>query len=227
VRRGAAVARVVPAEDGGRRWRVVAEAGGSVDADAVVLAVPADRAADIVRATDAGLAGELGAIRSAGLAVVALGFEAATLERRPEGFGFLVPRCAGIRSLGCLWDSSIFPGRAPRDRVLLRVMIGGAHDPEAVRLDDADLLSIVRSDLARTMALEAEPCFVRVVRHPRGIAQYEPGHGARLARIEQRLERLPGLRVAGSSYYGVSMNSCVETAERQAAEVLDELAASA
>jgi oxygen-dependent protoporphyrinogen oxidase len=77
------------------------------------------------------------------------------------------------------------------------------------------------------MALEAEPCFVRVVRHPRGIAQYEPGHGARLARIEQRLERLPGLRVAGSSYYGVSMNSCVETAERQAAEVLDELAASA
>jgi hypothetical protein len=29
--------------------------------------------------------------------------------------------------------------------------------------------------------------------------------------------------VAGSSYYGVSMNSCVETAEGQAGEILDEL----
>lgn len=223
VRRGAPVARVVPADGGGRRWRVVEDAGGSVDADAVVLAVPADCAADLVRDTDAGLPGELAAIRSAGLAVVALGFEAARLERPPDGFGFLVPRCEGIRSLGCLWDSSIFAGRAPRDRVLLRVMIGGAHDPEAVNLEDGELLSIVRSDLARTMALDAEPCLVRVVRHRRGIAQYEPGHGARLARIERRLQRLPGLRVAGSSYYGVSMNSCVETAEGQAGEILDEL----
>lgn len=61
------------------------------------------------------------------------------------------------------------------------------------------------------MALEAEPCLVRIYRHPGGIAQYPPGHGARLAHIEERLRRLPGLQLAGSSEYGVSVNSCVET----------------
>lgn len=223
IRTGAPVAEVAPAagSGGGRRWRVIEEAGESIDADAVVLAVPADRAAGLVRSADAGLAGELEAIRTAGLAVVALGFSAESLARVPAGFGFLVPRSEGIRSLGCLWDSSIFPGRAPAERVLLRVMVGGAHDPGAVDLDDGALLATVRADLARTMALDAEPCFVRIYRHPRGIAQYEPGHQARLARIEDRLRRLGGLRLAGSSYRGVSMSSCVEDAERQAAEVVE------
>lgn len=228
VRTGAPVAEVAPvvaSESGTRRWRVIEEAGESIDADAVVLAVPAARAAGLVRAADAGLAGELEAIRTAGLAVVALGYEAASLQRVPAGFGFLIPRSEGVRSLGCLWDSSIFPGRAPADRVLLRVMIGGAHDPGAVDLDDGALLATVRADLARTMALDAEPCFVRIYRHPRGIAQYEPGHQARLAGIEDRLRRLGGLRLAGSSYRGVSMNSCVEDAERQAAEIVEDLGA--
>lgn len=225
VRRSAPVVRVEASEGGGRRWRVIDETGGSIDADAVVLAVPADRAAGLVRDADANLAGELEAIRTAGLAVVALGFETASLGRAPEGFGFLIPRCEGIRSLGCLWDSSIFPVRAPSDEVLVRVMIGGAHDPDAVRLDDGELLSTVRADLARTMALEAEPSFVRIYRHPRGIAQYEPGHGERLARIERCLQGLGGgLWLVGSSYYGVSMNACVETAENLTAEILDELA---
>ncbi len=229
VRTGAPVAEVAPAPgsvagpDGDRRrWRVAGEAGESIAADAVVLAVPADRAAGLVRAADAGLAAELETIHTAGLAVVALGYEAASLARVPAGFGFLVPRSEGIRSLGCLWDSSIFPGRAPAGKVLLRVMIGGAHDPGAVDLDDGALLAAVRADLARTMALDAEPCFARIYRHPRGIAQYEPGHQARLARIADRASRLGGLWLAGSSYRGVSMNSCVEDAERQAAEIVED-----
>ena len=66
-----------------------------------------------------------------------------------EGFGFLVPRSEGLRTLGVLWESSIFPARAPADHVLLRAMIGGAHDPDAVALDDDELLAIARGDLQR------------------------------------------------------------------------------
>ncbi len=102
-------------------------------------------------------------------------------------------------------------------------MIGGAHDPEAIELHDRELLDIARRDLATTMGLEAEPSLCRIFRHPAGIAQYEPGHQARLERIERRLELHSGLWLTGSSYYGISMNACVEAAERHAELVVDYL----
>ncbi|MCH7776384.1 MAG: protoporphyrinogen oxidase [Gemmatimonadetes bacterium] len=205
---------------GAKPWNVVVEGGASLQCDAVMLAVPAAPAVPLVQPLDATLADTLSAIRSAGLVVVALGYEAEAIGGAPDGFGFLVPRGTGPRILGCLWDSSLFPGRAPNGKVLLRVMIGGAHDPQAVTLDDHTLLGIVRKDLRTTMGIDAEPVLARIYRHPNGIAQYTVGHQQRLDTIHQRLERLPGLWVTGSSYYGVSMNACIARAGEQAEEIL-------
>jgi protoporphyrinogen/coproporphyrinogen III oxidase len=104
-------------------------------------------------------------------------------------------------------------------------MIGGAHDPEAVDLDEGELLAIVRADLERAMGLRADPVLSRVYRWPLGIAQYTVGHQDRLDRILDRLGAHPGLWVAGSSYYGISMNACFEKAPIQASEILRFLAA--
>ncbi|HEX9730262.1 MAG TPA: protoporphyrinogen oxidase [Gemmatimonadales bacterium] len=210
--------------DGAGGWTMVTEAGETVHADAVVLAVPAAVAAPLLEPLDGRLGRHVGAIRSASLAVVALGYDAATVGGAPDGFGFLVPRGEGPRILGCLWDSSLFPGRAPETRVLLRAMIGGAHDPAAVTLDDGTLVRIVREDLQTVMGISADPVLVRVYRHPGGIAQYATGHAARLAAIHERLTRLPGLSLTGSSYYGVSMNACIEHAVGHADRIVQWLA---
>ena len=202
------------------RWKIVTAAGETLEADAVLVATPSPRAAPLLKGIDRTLGEALDAIPSAGLAVVALGFEASAVSGPPDGFGFLVPRSEGLRSLGCLWDSSIFPGRAPDGKVLLRVMIGGAHDPQAVELEDATLISVVRQDLATAMSLTAEPSLIRLYRHRLGIAQYERRHQNRLDLIGERLSELLGLWVAGSSFFGVSMNACVETSEHQAEEIL-------
>ncbi len=203
------------------RWLLSLSDGSHLSADAVVLAVPASRAQKIVERIDSEMAALLSEINSASLAVVALGYDAAAAGGAPDGFGFLVPRGEGPRILGCLWDSSLFPYRAPNGKVLLRAMIGGAHDPEAVELEDEDLLGIVREDLASTMSLSATPILERIYRHPGGIAQYRVGHGERLASIERKLHSHPGLWIAGSSYYGVAMNSCVEKAAKQAPEIVE------
>jgi oxygen-dependent protoporphyrinogen oxidase len=166
------------------------------------------------------LAAELAGIPSAGLAVVALGYDESRLPAPLDGFGFLVPRGEGPRVLGVLWDSSIYPGRAPSGRALVRVMVGGALDPGAVCLEEAELLAIVRRDLQATMGLSADPDFVRVFRHPLGIPQYVVGHLARLARVEDRLARLPGLYVAGNGYRGVAINACAAEAAPLAERIL-------
>jgi oxygen-dependent protoporphyrinogen oxidase len=204
----------------GSGWRVEAAGEAGVEADAVVLAAPPSASADLASAFDDALSAELAAIPSAGLAVVALGYHERQLRSPLEGFGFLVPRGEGPRVLGVLWDSTIYPGRAPAGRVLMRAMIGGALDPEAVHLDEATLLERVRRDLRITMGLQAEPDFVRVFRHPHGIPQYVVGHLDRLSRIEDRLARHPGLFVSGNGYRGVAINACLAEAGPLAERVL-------
>jgi oxygen-dependent protoporphyrinogen oxidase len=186
--------------------------GGLLEADAVVLTGPSSDAAALVRPFDTTLASLLSGIATAPLAVLCLGYDEAALtrDRGPlNGFGFLVPRQERIRMLGALWETAIYPNRAPSGKAMMRVMIGGARDPQVVDLDDDSLLNIVRAELQQTMGLSVAPEFVRIVRHRRGIPQYVTGHVARLKRIDALLQRYPGLFLAGNSYRGVSINSCV------------------
>ena len=208
------------------RFLVDLEGSEPAEADAVVLAGPASESARIVTALDETLAATLREIPTAPLAVVCLGYEEARLPRPLAGFGFLVPRGKGPRILGVLWDSSLYPGRAPAGRALIRAMVGGARDRGAVELGDSELLSLVRADLRTTMGLESCPVLVRIVRHHVGIPQYTVGHLARLARIEERLARHPGLFLAGNSYRGIAMNSCVAEAGPLADRILSSLSPS-
>jgi oxygen-dependent protoporphyrinogen oxidase len=200
----------------------LALAGGAaaLEADAVVLAGTARESASILEALEPEVAADLRSIESAPLAVVALGWDAARLGHPLDGFGFLAPRGEGLRVLGALWDSSVFPGRAPAGRALVRAMVGGATDPAAAALPEGELVELVRGDLERTMGIAAKPDLVRVFRYPLGIPQYTVGHLERLERIEARLRSRPGLVLAGSSYRGVAINACVAEAPAVAGRVL-------
>lgn len=209
-------------ERDGPAYRLRTERGVE-EADAVVVACPAWHAALALERLDGEIAGELGGIPSAPVAVVCTGFAPSSVGRRVEGFGFLVPRVERLRILGSLWTSSIFQGRAPHGKVLLRNMIGGAHDGAALDLNDDELLDTVLDDLRDVMDLRGDPEWSRIFRFPRGIPQYDVGHHARLGRIESGLRRHPGLFLTGNSYRGVSINSCVEEAGRTAAQVLEYL----
>ena len=210
-----------PNRSAGRAY-VVATPQGTLDADAVVLSGPAAESAAIVRELDEPLAASIEGIPTSPLAVVCLGYDEAVMRSNCslDGFGFLVPRGEGIRILGALWETSIYQYRAAAGKVLIRVMIGGARDPDAVSLCDAELRRIVRNDLQHTMNVSAMPEFVKVTRHARGIPQYVRGHQKRMQRIDALLTAHHGLFLAGNSYRGVSINACIANARGMADSVL-------
>jgi oxygen-dependent protoporphyrinogen oxidase len=216
VRTGTAVTGV---EKNGPGYTVRLADGSAIVAGGVVLAAGARATTSIVTALDAELAGILATIPSAPMVVVCLGYRESALPEPLDGFGFLVPRGEGPRILGVLWDSSVYPGRAPAGSALMRAMLGGAHDPDAIGLDDEAVMAVVRADLRATMGLRAEPYFVRIFRHPIGIPQYTVGHLDRLAAAEARLARFPRVALAGNAYRGVAINNCVAEAAAIAARV--------
>ena len=93
-------------------------------------------------------------------------------------------------------------------------MLGGASDPSAMSLTDAEAVAVARAELTQVMGIAAAPRLVRVVRQPNGIPQYSIGHPDRLAAIDAALATHPGLLVAGNSYRGVSVNACLDEAPR-------------
>ncbi len=217
-------APVVSLEMSAGGWLVRGDGWPEGPFGAVVDAAPAHAAARHLEAVAPELAGELAAIPFAPMAVIALGFRGDHVDHDLEGFGLLIPGRERRRILGVLWTSNIFSGRAPEGHVLLRVMAGGAGDPAVLDRDDGALVATALEELGPLLGIQGEPVLARVIRHPRAIAQYEPGHLARLARLDRGLRSLPGLVLAGSSYRGISVNACTKEAEGVAREVVAGLA---
>lgn len=182
--------------------------------DAVVLTAEAPAAASLLRPLAPAAADALDGIPYAGVRVTGLGFDRVDVPHALHGFGFLVPRGQGVRSLGVLWTSTLYPGRAPAGKVLLRVLAGGRLDPELLSLADDDALDAVRRDLRLTLGIVAEPEFVETKAWPRAIPQYALGHAGRVDAAERALAALPGVHLAGNAYRGVGVNDCVREARR-------------
>ncbi|MFL6334441.1 MAG: protoporphyrinogen oxidase [Pyrinomonadaceae bacterium] len=211
-------------EGGTRRWAVQTDAGETVHADAVCLALPAYSAARLLRDIEDGLAGELDAIPYASTATVNLAYRRADIPHPLDGFGFVVPFVERRATLACTFSSVKFPSRAPVGHALLRAFVGGALQPDMFGLDEESMTAAVRRDLRDLLGVEAEPLFAHVEKWPRSMAQYHLGHAARVERIRQLAGRLPNLSLCGNAYEGAGLPDCVrggESAAEAIAKALD------
>jgi oxygen-dependent protoporphyrinogen oxidase len=196
---------------------------GNFDTDIAVLASPAFVTSKILKDIDSVISESLLEIPYPPLSVVCFGYQREKVGHPLDGFGFLIPHTEGARILGALWDSSIFPNRAPEGHVLLRTMIGGAKSPELAMLDDEKLTNTVFDELNKLVDLRSDPDFVTVYRWEKAIPQYLLGHGERVRLIEERLESFPGLYLAGNAFRGVGMNDCVENGFRVSDRIIHDL----
>ena len=199
------------------------ESGGTLEADVVISAAPAHALAAMTSETIPALTEILNQIPYAPMNVVCFGYQRQKIARDLKGFGYLIPRKEGKSTLGTLWDSSIFPNRAPEGHVLLRSMMGGATNPGAIDLAESEVKARVLADLREIMGIEAEPDFVRIFRHRQAIPQYTVGHGKRLLALDERLGGTPGLFLTGNAFFGVGLNDCVNAARQVAQRVVDSL----
>lgn len=187
--------------------------------DAVIIALPAGAAANVLRIASPGLSAELGAIAYTSSITVGLGYDRGVRQSLPPGFGFLVPRSERRQLLAATFVHNKFPHRAPDDRALLRCFFAGANVEGFWQLSDDQIVAIVRAELQQILGLRAEPLFARVFKWKSAMAQYGVGHLERLERIERLRQQLAGLALAGNAYRGIGVPDCVRSGQDAAALV--------
>jgi len=204
--------------EGGAAFELDCETKGgreTLSAAAVVVAAPAGVAARLL-APLVPAAAELGRIAYAPVAVVAGAYATEHLRRPLSGFGFLVPRSERLRILGTVWNSSLFPGRAPEEQTSLTSFVGGMTDPSAGSLPDEALFQTVESELRRILGVFGTPRSRFAQRWAQAIPQYNLGHAELVRKVCAALERVPGLVLAGSYLDGPAVGACVAAANRAA-----------
>ncbi|QQD73687.1 protoporphyrinogen oxidase [Acidithiobacillus ferrivorans] len=184
----------------------------------LILALPAGAAARLLAPTDAALAHELDAIPYPAVGSLSIGFQRMQVQHPLDGFGMLIPRVMGLETLGVLFSSTLFPGRAPADQVLLTAFIGGSQNDISGR-DDDDLLATALREICPLLGISGKPVFSRCQTWPKAIPQYEIGHLERVKRIDALSARHPGLYFRANWREGVALGDCMEEAYRFSQDV--------
>lgn len=194
-----------------------------IRAKTLVMAATANIAAQMLYGCAAEISELIADIPYTTLAAVPLAYRCDQVAHRLNGFGFLAPRNQGVRTLGSIWNSSLFAGRAPDGWVLFNNFIGGETDREAIALSDEELIRIVHQDLKKVLGISGEPLPLPITRWQRAIPQYVIGHAARVAKIEAALHNHRGLWLAGNYLRGVALGDCMDRAEKIAEEITEYL----
>jgi oxygen-dependent protoporphyrinogen oxidase len=190
--------------------------------DQVVLSVPTDSLAGILKNVAPGLSERVGAVAYPPVAVVFTGFKTESVARELDGFGFLVPLVERRKILGSIWSSTIFPGRAPEGYVALTTFVGGTRRPDDVALDDDRLLELVVDDLDAIIGLRGDPTLVRIKRWLRAIPQYAMGYQDVQRMFDEVESEVAGLYFAGNFRRGISIGDSVQCAHDTVQKMLTE-----
>src|SRR6266704_786056 len=212
---------------GGGGWRLTvgsARAPAWLDADAVILAVPARPASRLLAGVPGGgpAAAALGEIGYASMAIVTLAFPRGAFPRPLEGSGYLVPAIDSRAVKAVTFSTVKWPHLRPGDAGLhiVRCSVGRVGEEALLQRDDGELAELAAADLAAATGVRGVPADVRVSRWGGGLPQYTVGHLERVTRIRAGVASLPGLAVCGAAYDGIGIPACIASARLAADQVL-------
>ncbi|NWG04426.1 MAG: protoporphyrinogen oxidase [Syntrophaceae bacterium] len=205
-------------------WHVLLSDGSSMDGDAIIVATESWTAEPLLRPLDGAIADALAAIPTSSSATISIAFNENEVGFDLNAFGVLCPLVENRALMAATYSSTKWPGRAPKEKVLLRGFVGGPHNQEILKHSDEELVQIVLDEFRDILGLNpfAKPLFYRVFRWHLGMPQYTLGHLERVELIENRCAQIPGLALAGGSYRGVGVPNCIESGEKAVSKIFRE-----
>lgn len=210
-------------DDAEGAWRIRLHSGDEVSADSLVLAVPAYAASALLSSLSREASAELAAIPYSPLVVVASAYERAQVRHRLDGSSAMIPRREGMRSIVTTWNTSIFPNRAPGEKVVLTTFARVSETDSFLDLPDNTIAAVIEDEIAAILGISGSPIDREVWKYRHALPQFRVGHAKRIEAIREQIREVPGLHLAGNYFQGRAISDCVENAIAIAGNVVKEL----
>lgn len=207
----------------GSGWQVSVPGGEQIEAEHLVLAIPAHVASRLLEISTPQLASRLKAIEHAPISTVSLAYERSKVSNSLDGFGFMAPRSEGLNMICTFWNSSLFQGRAPEGTVVITSFAARAREGTGGALADQACAQTVEAENARILGITGQPLERMVWKDPQALPQYNVGHRQRVAEMYSILRSLPNLHLIGNFLSGRSIGDCVDVASRVAENLHSQL----
>lgn len=208
------------------QWRDAAGEQHTRQADALVLSCPAHAIAALPLPPEVSESLEpLQRIAHPPVTSLTLGYRRSDVAHALDGFGMLVPEVEKRQILGVLFNSSLFPGRAPQGAVTLTVFLGGTRQPEMATCPLEETLPLVQEDLRELLGVKGEPELVLPTHWPQAIPQYELGYQELVKVVPEAEAAYPGLYLQGNYLGGIALGQCLTNAMDKARDIAEQLQA--
>lgn len=188
------------------KWTVVTNRGEFM-ADNLVLAIPTNNALSLLKNLEEPPQME---VPEANIVTVVFGFGPGSIL--PPGFGYLIPEQESRFTLGTLFSSNMFPGRAPSGHILFETLIGGRRHPERLEMSDEELIQHALEDVRDVLPLQGDPLYTKVIRPWGPIPQLEKNYPALLQWRDGLTEKYQGLHICGFGWEGIGLNDMMKHA---------------
>jgi protoporphyrinogen/coproporphyrinogen III oxidase len=191
-----------------------------LDADAVVLAVPAPALRRLLADPLPAASAAAGRVEVASSAVVGLALSRTAAQALPDSSGVLVAASEPLSVKAFTFSGRKWTHASSAEVLLVRASVGRHGEVRVLQRDDAELVDAVRADLAALTGITATPVATVVARWGGGLPQYAPGHLDAVAALEREIARSAGLAVAGATLHGVGLPACIGTANSAARRIV-------
>ena len=207
------------------RYKVKTSAHGTTEVDAVVLAIPAKAAAEVLRPLSHVATALLEKVRYASVATIVVAYPRAAIAglKAFKGTGLLVPSTKGRLLKAATFVSTKWSHMDDSDVILVRLSCGRINEKVIDSMDDAELVTKLHSDLVEATGIKSEPIESYVQRWPNAMPQLEVGHVELISKIREDLAFFKGVQLAGSSYDGLGIAACIRSGSRAATLCLKDL----
>lgn len=206
-------------------YRIELEDGETIEADYVILATPHQVAQQLLEIAE--LDTEFDEFLNSSLISVYLGFDIPD-DRLPEdGTGFIVSQESDLQCNACTWTSRKWRHTSTNHKLLVRLFYKSSH-PSYGRLKSLtkeELTAVAMEDVRKSLGIEDVPLAVEVTGWKNLMPNYHMGHKTALSALELKMEELvPGIKLAGSSYFGVGIGACIQNGSDLAEIIANNLA---
>ena len=133
-------------------------------------------------------------------AQIYLAYRQADVPKHSKGFGFLVPQAESKHFLGVLWNSELFPYRAPLGYVLYTLFLSDdniQHEAKAVK------------EFQKIMGIQKQAYFIKRRIWQRAFPEFYNSYGNTMQQLDDLERTNPGLYLSGNYRSGNALRHCI------------------